>query len=190
MKIQFTELGDNLDHNGTTFHYGVVTHKGNPYDFSLCEMYNEDSETSTFELSVIECDEEVEIESRIDEFSQKLLYTQALRRMGKGGLYDHSVAMYDDLINARREAKKGIWPHEEDEKYLGETEEFVYFNDEAYNAPVMYRKEDNKKYSIEDIVSGELISDVKVGKFIKISPDFIYDYNEILKEGSDFDDKS
>lgn len=71
---------------------------------------------------------------------------------------------------------------EDHERYLGETEDHAYYNDEQYNAPVMYRKVDGEKYSIEAIVEGDLISDVQEGKFIKISPEFIYDFQEILKE--------
>jgi len=175
MKIIVQDIGNELERTGTSHHYGIVIYKGNPYDFSLCEMYEENSDSTSYELTIIDCEEEDEIEAYIDEFVGQLEYTKSVKKLGKNDLRETIQKQRDELIKLKQGIETGVWPHEEDETYLGETKEFVYFRDEAYNSPVMYRKEDNKKYSVEDIVSDELIKDVKEGSLIKISPEFIYD---------------
>lgn len=151
MKIVFTELGDNLTKNGTTFHYGEVTIDGKDYDFSLSEMYDENSDSSTFEYSIEGYDGDIDGDLFVEELDK----------------------VKEDFIA----------PQKLGETYLGETKDFMYFRDEAYNTPIMYRLSDNQRYAVEAIVEAELINDVVEGNMIKISPAFIYDYQEIIKEG-------
>ena len=69
---------------------------------------------------------------------------------------------------------------EGEETYLCETSDFEFY--EVYGSGlIMYRIADKKLYEVTEIVEGELIEAVQNGEIIKLNPNFVYNYNEILK---------
>lgn len=69
----------------------------------------------------------------------------------------------------------------EDLIYLCESEFFTYYRND-YEEVIMLRNCDNALFSVSDVNEGELMNDIRNGSLLKLSPDFIYDYQEILKE--------
>lgn len=66
------------------------------------------------------------------------------------------------------------------EYFLAETKEIEYYQDKDQNL-VMYRKKDHKKSCLGK-KSPSLKNDVLSGNIIKISPVFINDFQDILKD--------
>lgn len=66
-------------------------------------------------------------------------------------------------------------------KYIAETVSSKYYREKEGNI-IMYRKSDNKEFPVDEINQNELISDCLERRITKLSPIFVYDYMEILKE--------
>lgn len=65
--------------------------------------------------------------------------------------------------------------------YLAETLSFIYYRG-AEREILIYRKSDHKEFPNDGVNQGELITDCLEGNIIKLSPVFVYDFVEILKE--------
>ena len=71
MKIVFEEIAPSPTTTGTVYHYGTVTHKGKDYDFTIAEMYEDNSDSTEFDVTVLDCEDDIDTDEIIQQLQEE-----------------------------------------------------------------------------------------------------------------------